>query len=382
MDFRDTPELAAFRRECRAWIDQALQGFESANDSVVSEKQSRWWQEKIHQGGWAGLSWPKDYGGRGLTVVHEAIFNGEAAARGAPLPINVMGMSLAGPTIIVHGTAAQKAKYLPKILSGEEIWCQGFSEPSNGSDLAGLRTRAERHGDGWLVNGQKVWTSWAHLAKRCMLLARTDGEAAKHKGITYFLADTDQFDIRPLVLITGDREFNEMFLDDVTVGDDDILGKLNDGWRVALTTLSFERMSLAFILQVWAREMFDRLLLLVRELGLAGDAGVAEKIGDFEARVEAVRIGGIRGISAVTAGGQPGPESSTVKLVWAHVIQDMARFALMIGGQDLLTPKGNHAMSFWLSRYLRARGHSIEGGTDEIQKSIVAERVLGLPRSR
>jgi alkylation response protein AidB-like acyl-CoA dehydrogenase len=381
MDFSDTPEQAEFRAKVEAWLEQTLPGLEPPRDATERELQSRLWQNLMHDDGWLGLAWPETYGGRGLTPIHEAIFSEECVRRDAPIPVNLLGLLLGGPTIIAHGTDAQKKRYLPKILSAEEIWCQGFSEPGNGSDLAGLRARAVKVPGGWRVTGQKVWTSAGHLAQKCLLLARTDPDAPKHQGITYFLADTEAFDIRPLRMINGEAEFNEMFIDDVYVADEDVLGDVNGGWNVAMTTLRVERSSVAFNLQVWARQALDRLVKLVVEKDLGGDSYVLERIGEFETEVEAIRISTIRSTSAMSAGIEPGAEGSTVKLQWARAVQNISRFALELGGDDFLLA-GAGQSAFWLNRYLRARGHSIEGGTDEIQKSIIAERVLGLPRSR
>jgi len=381
MDFSDSPIEAEFRAEVVTWLDRTLDGFNATEHSAGPEAQSRTWQNLMHDDGWLGLSWPEPYGGRGLSPIHEAIFSEECVRREAPLPINLLGILLGGPTIIIHGTDAQKKRYLPKILSAEEIWCQGFSEPGQGSDLAGLTTRAVKTDGGWRVTGQKVWTSSGHLAQKCLLLARTDPSAPKHHGITYFLADTEAFDIRPLRMINGENEFSEMFIDDVFVADEDVLGEVNQGWNVAMTTLTVERSSVAFNLQVWARQALDRLIALVIESDLVSDSWVLDRLGDFEAEVESIRISTIRSTSAISAGIKPGAEGSTVKLQWARVVQNISRFALELGARDLLLTGGEHC-DFWLNRYLRARGHSIEGGTDEIQKSIIAERVLGLPRSR
>ena len=380
MDFRETPEQAAFRMEARAWLKGELAGFAHADTGKDREAQSVWWQSRLHAGGWAGVAWPEAHGGRGLDAVYDAIFNEEATRCDAPMPINIIGISLAGPTIMVHGSDAQKARYLPLILSGEEVWCQGFSEPSSGSDLASLRTAATLEGDQWRVNGQKIWTSWAHHAQKCLLLTRTDPEVAKHKGITCLLADTADFDIRQITMINGDSEFNEMFLSDVMIPDSDRLGPVGGGWSVATTTLAFERTSAALTLQVMAKQVFDSLIDAVRAKGLINDSLVLDQLGRFDAEVRSLRVSAVRMMSALAAGREPGPESSSVKLVWARMIQDMTRLALRLGLADLTT--GDGALAFWISRYLRARAHSIEGGTDEVQKSIIAERVLGLPRTR
>lgn len=381
MDFRDTPEQAAFRNEAARWLDEALAGFEHAAEGKGREEQSREWQARLHEAGWAGIAWPEIYGGRGLTSVHDAIFNEEAAKRNAPMPINVIGVNLVGPTLMVHGTEEQKRRYLPKILSGEEVWCQGFSEPAAGSDLAGLKTRAVRDGDDWIVNGRKIWTSWAHRAQKCILLTRTDPQAPKHAGITCLLADTADFQISPIVMINGDSEFNEMLIEDVRVSDADRLGQVNGGWPVATTVLVFERSGAALMLQVMAQQILSGLVAAVRKAGRTDDRGLLLQLGKAASDVESLRVSGIRVMSAIGAGAEPGPESSAIKLVWARCIQNMTRLALqegLAGSLDDLGPEGE----WWADRYLRARAHSIEGGTDEVQKSIIAERVLGLPRSR
>ncbi len=381
MDFNDTPEEASFRAEAGSWLDSALRGFTHAADGKQRETQSRRWQEQLHASGWLGISWPKEFGGRGYSPVFEAIFNEEAAKRDAPMPINVIGISLAGPAIMVHGTDAQKARYLPRILAADEVWCQGFSEPSSGSDLASLRTRAVRDGDTWRVDGRKIWTSWAHCAQKCLLLTRSEPDAPKHLGITCLLADTAQIKIDPIVMINGDSEFNEMLLQGVMVDDGDRLGAVGSGWAVALTTLAFERSAAGLTLQVMAQQVLDRLIAAARARSLQDDTLVLDRIGQFEADVLALRVSAIRGMSAIAAGKEPGAETSGVKLIWARTIQNMTRFAAQYGlAGDLrdLDAEGH----YWLGRGFRARAHSIEGGTDEIQKSIIAERVLGLPRSR
>lgn len=381
MDFRDTPEETAFRAEAAAWLDKALADLPTAaaGDQVAKDERAKTWQRTLHAGGWAGLTWPEQYGGRGLTPVHEAIFFQEAARRNAPQPANLLGMILAGPTIMVHGTDEQKQRFLPPILSGDEIWCQGFSEPGSGSDLASLSSKAVAIESGFAVTGQKVWNSFGHAADRCMLLARTstDGDSP-HAGITYFLASMEEVEVRPLVMVNGDADFNELFLDDVHVSDDEVLGGVGNGWRVALTTLAFERSSLAFTLQVETRHGVDAFARLLADRGLGDDPRLLAELGRLHGQSEALRLSTTRAVSALQAGGTPGPEGSTAKLTWAHLMQDLARVALEVLGPELHAPEHE----YWRRLYLRARGKSVEGGTDEIQRSIVAERVLGLPRSR
>lgn len=383
MDFAESTEQFEFRLEARAWIERNISDLPHRVPASQQEREvnSRWWQERMYADGWAGMSWPVEFGGRGMTPTEDSIFNAESALVDAPLPINLVGMNLAGPTIMVHGNDFQKKRYLNRILSGDEIWCQGFSEPGSGSDLASLSTKAAKVDGGWVVNGQKVWTSSGHLAQKCMLLTRTNSEVPKHKGITYLLADTKDFDIRPLVMVNRDAEFNEMFINDVFVSDDDLLGTPGEGWRYALSTLSFERGTIGYNLQVWARRAMDKLVRIVQELGLQDDVAVQEQLGRFEAEVEAIRITGIRAMAAVSQGSAPGPESSILKILWARTVQQVNRYSI-----EMRTAAGilvdDEKAGDVVHHYLRSRGHSIEGGSDEIMKSIIAERVLGLPKSR
>ena len=383
MDFAESTEQLEFRLEARAWIERNISDLPHRVPATQQDREvnSRWWQERMYADGWAGMSWPVEFGGRGMTPTEDSIFNAESALVDAPLPINLVGMNLAGPTIMVHGNDFQKKRYLNRILSGDEIWCQGFSEPGSGSDLASLSTKAAKVDGGWVVNGQKVWTSSGHLAQKCMLLTRTNSEAPKHKGITYLLADTKDFDIRPLVMVNRDAEFNEMFINDVFVSDDDLLGTPGDGWRYALSTLSFERGTIGYNLQVWARRAMDKLIRIVQEMGLQDDVAVQEQLGRFEAEVEAIRITGIRAMAAVSQGSAPGPESSILKILWARTVQQVNRYSI-----EMRTAAGilvdDEKAGDVVHHYLRSRGHSIEGGSDEIMKSIIAERVLGLPKSR
>lgn len=379
MDFNDSTEEAAFRKEVAGWLDEALTELPAAPPTQEGkDERSLAWQRLLHSGGWAAITWPEKFGGRGLTPEYDAIFFSEASTRNAPMPANLLGTILAGPTIMVHGSDEQKERFLPKITSGEEIWCQGFSEPDSGSDLASLRTKATPTEDGWILNGQKVWNSFGHRAQRCMMLARTDTESGKHGGISYFLASMEEVEVRPLVMLTGARDFNELFLDDVHVAHDELLGDAGNGWRYALTTLAFERSSLAFNLQVEAHHHLAQLGQLIKDQGRADDPALVTELGRLWGQVEALRISTIRAVSAVMAGRAPGPESSTAKLTWALTMQDLARVAMQVLGPDMELPE--HEV--WRTLYLRARGKSVEGGTDEIQRSIIAEKVLGLPRSR
>jgi len=383
MDFRDSDEELRFRLAARKWLEVAMNDVPDLRGSPqnLRDHWSTVWQQRLSEGDWVGIAWPEEYGGRGLDLNFQAIFNEEAARLDTPYPINGAGMALAGPTILVHGNEATKARFLPAILSSEEIWCQGFSEPGSGSDLASLSTTATKVDGGWVINGSKIWTSWAHHANRCMLLARTDSSATRHRGITYFLASMEKIEVRPLTMINGDSEFNQMFLDDVFVSDDDVLGDVNSGWDVALTTLAFERGSMALNLWVWARQALDSLIAVAKSRDLASDPAVIDLIGLLHTDAEAIRVGSLRTMSEIQSGGDPGPESSSLKLLWTWTMQQTTRSAVQLAGAEGLRLDELEPLHR-INRYLRARAHSIEGGSDEIQKSILAERVLQLPRSR
>ena len=390
MDFRDTPEEAAFRADVRAWLRATLTNawFDdpdpSPRDPTRSEELRRWWQRELYDAGWVGLTWPTDYGGRGGTMVQQVIFNEECARARAPEPIGVIGLYMAGPTILTWGTEEQKRRYLPALLAGDEIWCQGFSEPEAGSDLD-VRSRAVRDGDDYVVNGQKVWTSYGHIADWCLLVTRSDLDAPKQTGFTYLTADmhTSGVSVRPLVQITGHAEFNELFFDDVRVPVSNRLGAEGEGWQVAMTTLLHERGTMGAGLQVMSRITLDRLLTLVAELGVADDPVVRERLASFQLDVEGLRLTNLRAITKMERG-IPGPEGSMSKLLWERVQQRMGEYAMeLLGTAGLIMSGASGGQDgIWAHGYLRGRGHTIEAGTTEILKNIVAERVLGLPRSR
>ena len=377
MDLSFNEQEATFRDELRTWLAENPPG-----DAPQSEdEQYAWrrdWQRKLNDGRWAGVHWPEEYGGRGASLMETAIFFEELGRAGAPLPANVLGLLLAGPTIMIWGTDEQKDRYLAPILSADEIWCQGFSEPDAGSDLAALKTRAVKDGDEWVVTGQKVWTSGAQYSKWCMLVARTDQDAPKHKGLSYFLMDMEQdaVQVRPLTQITGDPEFNELFIEEARIPDENLLGGVGNGWKVALTTLMNERAGLGFFLQVRLRQLLDELFDAALQQGLLDDPRLADKLGDLHVRTEILRLTAYRGLSVIEQYGQPGPEGSLVKWLWSETNQLLTQLAPDIVGPDALT-----GGTQWAYELLRARGNTIEGGTTEILRNIVAERVLGLPRA-
>jgi alkylation response protein AidB-like acyl-CoA dehydrogenase len=377
MDLTFSPEETEFRDELRGWLTVNTPGEEPHGDEEAQYAFRKAWQRTLYDAGWAAVHWPREYGGRDATLMQSAIFFEEMGRIGAPLPANVLGLLLAGPTIMAWGTEEQKERYLTPILSADEIWCQGFSEPEAGSDLAAVKTRAVRDGGDWVVTGQKVWTSGAQYSKWCMLVARTDPEASKHKGLSYFLMDMDQeaVQVRPLVQITGEAEFNELFMEEARIPHENMLGGQGDGWNVALTTLMNERSGLGFFLQVRLRQLLDRLVREAGENGRIDDPVVAEALGDMHVRTETLRLLAYRGLSAIEQYGQPGPEGSLTKWLWSETNQMLAQLAVSVRGADSLTTGDS-----WAYELLRSRGNTIEGGTTEILKNIVAERVLGLPR--
>jgi alkylation response protein AidB-like acyl-CoA dehydrogenase len=378
VDLTLSPDEVQFRDELRAWLEENHPGPEPAGADEAFEFR-RDWQRRLHEDRWAGLTWPREYGGRAATLMQSAIFNQEMVRAKVPSPANILGLVMGGPVVIAYGSDEQKRRFLEPILSAEEIWCQGFSEPDAGSDLASLKTRAVKVDGGWRISGQKVWTSFAHNAKWCMLLARTDPDAKKHEGLTYFLMDMDQkgVEARPLRQLTGESEFNEVFIEDALVPDENVIGDPGEGWKVAITTLALERAGLslgsAIAIQIQLRE----LAAMIRELGREQDPAVRQRFGELCVKAETMRLNGARGLSFVIRHGMPGPEGSITKIQWAEVNQAMTEFAVQVRGLEGVlddTP--------WSYRMLRARANSIEGGTSEIQKNILAERVLMLPRLR
>jgi alkylation response protein AidB-like acyl-CoA dehydrogenase len=386
LDLTLSPAEEAFRDELRAWLADNNPGREPAGDEAAFEFR-RDWQRKLHDAGWAGVSWPKEYGGRGATLVEQAIFNEEVVRARTPSVANVLALAMGGPTVIAHGTEEQKKRFLPPILSADEIWCQGFSEPGAGSDLASLKTRAVRKGDEWVVTGQKVWTTFAHHAKWCMLVARTDPEAPKHKGLTYFLMDMEQdaVQVRPLRQITGESEFNELFIEEARIPHENIVGAEGEGWAVAITTLMHERATLAFGLQVSVqialRELIESAHSARGQNGAVAteDPVIRQRLAQLLIESEVLRLNAYRGLSAIMRSGVPGPEGSLGKWHWSEVNQSLTEVAMEIAGPRAMLSDSD---SNWSYRFLRARANSIEGGTTEILKNIVAERVLGLPRMR
>jgi alkylation response protein AidB-like acyl-CoA dehydrogenase len=396
MDFRFSPEEEHFRNAIRDWLHANLPAgwgttFREPDDEAARFAFRLDWERKLHAAGWSGVAWPREYGGRGATLVEQAIFQEELARANAPESVNIIGRNLTAPTLMEHGTAAQKQRFLPKILSSEEIWCQGFSEPNSGSDLASARCRATVDGDDFLINGQKIWTSFAQYAQWCFVLARTNATAPKHQGLSFILVDmrSPGITIRPLVQITGDTEFSEVFFDDVRVPRDNLVGELDRGWRIAMTTLTYERgPEEALPRQVRFRRDLNAILeraAALRSDGsrVADDAAIRQKLAASYIDLELMRLGGLRSFSRVIKGETIGPEASLNKLYWSHMYQRMTEVAMDVEGSSgaLLPGDADAPLDGALPyKFLQSRAMTIYSGSSEIQRNIIAERVLGLPR--
>jgi alkylation response protein AidB-like acyl-CoA dehydrogenase len=396
MDFRDTADEAAYRATLRDWLAANLPpgwntpGFEEpkGDERLAFYKD---WSRRLYEGGYVGIHWPKRYGGREDPLTFQAIALEELARAEAPEHIGLIGVGMAGPTIMAHGTDEQKERFLKNILTGDEVWCQGFSEPGSGSDLASLQTRAEPDGGGFRVTGQKVWSSFAHIADWCILLARTDASGPKHEGITYFLMDMHApgVEVRPLRQITGDAEFNEIFMDGVHIPEDRILGGIGRGWQVAITTLMNERAAVGFALlarlDVGMRGLTALAKQTARDGGRAADDPVIrDRLADLWIDLQGLRFTIYRSFSGLLKTGVPGPEGSGAKLFWSETNQRLTRFALEIEGSHAMLAPGSDRVpdaGRWQQLQLRSRGNTIEAGTSEILRNIISERVLGLPKS-
>ncbi len=394
MDFNDTPEEAAFRAEARAWLEANAERKgpgDAAGDPLGERtdpetvKAAQAWQKKKAENRWACITWPEEIGGRGGNAMQSVIWGQEEGKFRTPPNIFGIGLGMCGPTILTHGTEEQKQQWIPRMVTGEDIWCQLFSEPSAGSDLAGLRTTAVRDGDDWIVNGQKIWTTGAQFCDWGILVTRHDPNAAKHAGLTYFVVDmrSPGIEIRPITQINGGQGFNEVFFTDVRIPDANRLGEVGDGWRVAITTLMNERASIG---GGGGSGGVSELMKLAREVEIDGrpaieDPAVRQKLADFYVRTKGVQLTGNRTLTALSKGTTPGPESSLGKLVSGVMIQEMADFGMELAGaagvvmQEGVAPQDG----MWPERYLGIPGLRIAGGTDEVLRNIIAERVLGLP---
>ncbi len=389
MDLSYSPQEERFRAELRAWLEQHPPGPqpEQLDEWVAYGKR---WQRRLYEAGWCGVAWPREYGGRGATLIEQVIFQEEMARIKAPMLINLAGLTMGGPVLIAHGTDEQKRRHLKSILSAEEIWCQGFSEPNAGSDLAALKTRAVLDGDDFIVNGQKVWTSFARYADWCMLLVRTDPDAPKHKGITFLLADMHcpGVTVRPLKQISGEDDFNEVFFEDVRVPRKNVIGAINGGWEIAITTLMHERATLTFSRQLQSRIALSDMITFARRWRLHGRVATAspiirQQLAQAVVESDAIKYTAYRSLTKTLRGGVPGPEGSVEKLFWSEMYQRMLETALAIEGPYAQLLKGSpHVPDHgqWPHLMLYSRGRTIAAGSSEIQRNIIAERVLGLPR--
>ena len=377
MDLSFTAEEEAFRADVRAWLAAHLEPPPPFADDEAEIAWGRRWQATLADARWVGIHWPSEYGGRGASPVQVALFNTEYSRARAPQLVNRVGVNLAGPTLLAHGTDEQKRRWLAPLLRADEIWCQLFSEPDAGSDLASLTTRATPVEGGWSVSGQKVWTSYAQFARWGICLARTDPEAPRHRGISYLVVDmtADGVDIRPLVQITGEAEFNEVFLDEVFVPYDHLVGQENNGWAVANTTLAHERgTSFPFKEQVVHEVYLAELYADAARTGRLEDPTVTDALAQAFVELAVLRLHNWRTLSRLARGEAPGPESSWVKLAWTDMTQHLSESALdVVGPAAPLTGR-------WQRQWLWSKAASIAGGTSEVQRTIIAERLLGLPR--
>ena len=377
MDLSFTEAELAFAAEIRAWLADHLDlppAFDSLDDEIAWGRE---WQAKLAADRWIGIHWPTEYGGRSATPVEVALYNMEYARSRALQPVNRVGINLAGPTLLAHGTDEQKTRWLPRILDAAEIWCQLFSEPGAGSDLASLATRATPVDGGWTLSGQKVWTSYAQYARWGIALVRTDPDAPKHRGISYVVVDMQApgIEIRPLVQITGEAEFNEVFFDDVFVPEDHLVGGLHDGWAVANTTLAHERgTAFPFKEQVVHEVYLDELYALAARRGRLDDVEVADALAQSFVELRLLRLDNWKTLSRLAQGIAPGAESSITKLRWTDVTQHLSEHALSVLGPEAPT-RGK-----WSRQWLWSKAASIAGGTSEVQRTIIGERILGLPR--
>jgi alkylation response protein AidB-like acyl-CoA dehydrogenase len=390
MDLTFTPEEEAFRQEVKSWLDANLppewrHGGVGGYREDEEESIQREWQKRLYEGGWLTLAWPREQGGRGATPVMQSIYAEEMAKAGGPPIIGRLGVSLLAPLLSVYGSDWQKQQYLAKILSGEMVFAQGFSEPDAGSDLAGLKARAVKKDGGWVLNGQKTWSSGAHYSDRSFLLARTDPEAPPHKGIGMFLIDLKQpgVEVRPIIQMTGSGEFCEIFLTDAVVEDRDVVGAPDDGWKMAMATFGFERGGLANAYRF--ERAVQELATLTRNQGAGSDDTVRQRVAQAAIEAHVFRATGLRNLTKAQQGQVPGPEASLVKLYWSEMDKKLQDTAVTVQGMyGALDPDSPWAVEEgrWQLGWMWSQAETIYAGSSEIQRNIIAERVLGLPRGR
>ena len=385
MDFNDTPEEARFREEASSWLAENAPT-DDAFRALSPLEQAKVWQKRKYDAGWACIGWAPDFGGRGASAIEEVIWRQEESQYDLPANFFLIGQGMIGPTLMAWASDEDKARFLPRLASGEEVWCQLFSEPAGGSDLAALRTRAERDGDDWVINGQKIWTSGAHYSDYGVIVVRTDPTVPKHKGLSYFYIDMKApgVEIKPIKQLTGDSDFNEVYFTDVRVSDSQRLGEVGQGWQVSLTTLmneraaiggSFGQMDVSLAMSVAAEVEIDGRPALE-------DAAVRARIADWYVQEAGLKYTGYRSLTALSRGALPGPENSIGKLVGAPKMQAMSSYLMdLLGASGAIADEALAAKAGIIQRaYMGAPGLRIAGGTDEIMANIIAERVLGLPQ--
>jgi alkylation response protein AidB-like acyl-CoA dehydrogenase len=392
VDFRDTPDEAAFRDEVRTWLAEHLVGeFARIGGGRGTADEEHWdlrmeWERKLGAAGWIGLGWPKEYGGRGATFGQQAIFNEEYVKANAPGRITFFGEGLLGPTLVAMGTEQQKQRFLPPILKATELWCQGYSEPDAGSDLANVRTKAVLDGDEWVITGQKVWTTFAHHADWCFVITRTDFDAPAHQGISYILVPMRQPGVtyRPLRQMTGAGEFNEVFFDEARTPADMVVGEVNGGWKTAMTTLGFERGTAFLAMQLAFEREWQKVAEVARKNGAADDPVIRQRLAKAYAGVRIMAYNGMRMLTELSKTGVVGPEASIGKLYWSTWHKSLGELSMDIQGPaGQIVPEagdGQYVLDDLQRSYMFSRSETIYAGSSEIQRNIIGERVLGLPR--
>ena len=383
MDIGFTAQETRFRDECRAWLAANVPTEKRPLDAADAIDFDKAWQRRLYDAGWAGINWPAEYGGRGLSIVEQVIWLEEYARAHAPwIGANFVGINHGGPTLILNASEEQKAYHLPRILKGEAIWCQGFSEPGAGSDLAGIRTHGRIEGDELVINGSKIWTSFAHVADWQELVLRTEEGSTRHKGLSWVICDMHApgITVRPIRKMSGQTEFAEVFYDDVRIPLTNVVGGLGNGWSVAMSTLSFERGTGFIADQVKHSQEIEELIAAARANEMIRDERIADQLAQLRAEVAAVRAMTYRNISEVARTGQPGPEASVIRIFTSELGQRLERMALLLMGEDVLDFAYGDDNA--VADYLRGFAATIAGGTAQIQRDIIGERLLGLPKSR
>ena len=392
MNFVDTPEEASFRDEVRTWLHDHLQGeFATIGGRGGPADENAWdirveWEKLLGKDRWLGMSWPTEYGGRAASFSEQVIFNEEYAKANAPARISFFGEGLFAPTLLAYGTEEQKQRFLPKIQSVEELWCQGYSEPNAGSDLANVQTKAVLDGEQWVVNGQKVWTTLAHRAQWCFCVARTDPDSEGHRGLSYLLIPMDQpgIEVRPLKQMTGTAEFNEVFFSDARTDAGNVLGEVDDGWKVAMATLGFERGTAFLSQQLAFQRELQELIDIAHKRGVTEDPVVRQELSDSYIGVQIMKFNGMRMLTSLVKKGVLGPESSIGKLYWSSWHRTLGERAMHVLGADAMlveeAPPGEYHLDELHRTFMFSRSETIYAGSSEIQRNIIGERVLGLPR--